>query len=496
MISNPMGKPVQVLREDLGGKLLVIILALVLPLSLASTPLIFDDGDVSWHLATGQWIIDHGKIPRADPFSFTAHGHPWVATAWLADLIYASAYEIAGYAGLAALVAGSLVALHAVLFVHLKHYVGPLGLAATIVGLDVVLNPFILARPHLLVWPIIAIWTIILLRAAEASRAPPLLAALIMLLWTNLHGSFPLGLAIAGLIGFDAVRKARWKTLRQWTTFGVASVIAALLNANGLPGLLQPVNISNLEMLALIEEWQPSQPSVTPQFYVVLLLGIGALLGKGVRIPLGQLALLLFALAAAFTHQRHQSFFIIIAASVVPPVLATNARAWSPSLLIWLAAVPLLVGRALVPLTPLQNAANPRNLIAAVPPDLRFQPVFNGYTFGGPLILAGVKPYIDGRSEIYGDAFVADHSLILQGDVGRFNRVVRRHGIRWTMLPVGSKRLITALDSSKHWGRIYSDRVGVIHVRRPCGRPPATPATLSGTREAPLPAAASGSGSR
>jgi hypothetical protein len=103
--------------------------------------------------------------------------------------------------------------------------------------------------------------------------------------------------------------------------------------------------------------------------------------------------------------------------------------------------------------------------LAAVPADLRGKPVMNGYSFGGPLILAGMRPYIDGRSEMYGDAFFLDYMQISDGDMARFSRAVDRYGIRWTMLPNDDASLIKQLDSSPEWRRLYSDKVGVIHVR-------------------------------
>jgi hypothetical protein len=92
--------------------------------------------------------------------------------------------------------------------------------------------------------------------------------------------------------------------------------------------------------------------------------------------------------------------------------------------------------------------------------------VFNGYSFGGPLILAGIRPYIDGRAEIYGDRFVQNYAAIADGDWGKFNQAVQRYGIRWTVLPASDTRLIQELDSSPDWQRIYSGPAGVVHVRR------------------------------
>ena len=453
-------------REALAAKALFLFLVLGMPLGLASSSKTFNDGDVSWHIAAGEWILRHWSIPATDPFSFTAAGHPWVAIEWLAEVITAAAYGVAGYAGLAAVFAAALMALHAILFVHLQRHIGPIALVAVFIALDLVLGPFILARPHVLVWPLLAGWTVMLLRAAEMKRAPPLWGALIMLVWTNLHGSFPLAIPIGGAIAFDALVAAKWKTLPQWTLFGLASLLAMLVNLNGAAGLLHPLRIVGMGTLPLIEEWQASSPASTPLFYAVLLLGLGALLWSGVRVPAGRLVLLLLLLAMAFSQIRHQSWFIIVAVAVVPPLLGGRSITKGSIAMLGFAAIPMLALRAALPLMPVENAANPRHLIAAIPEALRSQPVFNGYTFGGPLILAGIKPYIDGRADLYGDAFVTDYSEITQGDGARFNRAVERYGIRWTMLPPSNTRLIEELDQSRRWRRIYSDRIGIIHVRR------------------------------
>ena len=46
------------------------------------------DNSFFWHLRTGEWILDHGTVPRHDVFSFTAPGTKWVAQSWLAELTY------------------------------------------------------------------------------------------------------------------------------------------------------------------------------------------------------------------------------------------------------------------------------------------------------------------------------------------------------------------------------------------------------------------------
>ena len=41
------------------------------------------DPDLGWHLRTGELILASGKIPTADPYSFTVAGAPWVEHEWL-----------------------------------------------------------------------------------------------------------------------------------------------------------------------------------------------------------------------------------------------------------------------------------------------------------------------------------------------------------------------------------------------------------------------------
>src|SRR5437763_4176325 len=135
----------------------LLVAVLLIPAALGSSNTIFNDGDVSWHIAAGQWILGHKAIPHTDPFSFTWFGKPWVPIEWLAELIYASAYRLAGYGGVAAVVTAALMALHALVFVNASRW---LRLALLpIVAMDFVLVPMLLARPHVLTWPLLAFWT-------------------------------------------------------------------------------------------------------------------------------------------------------------------------------------------------------------------------------------------------------------------------------------------------------------------------------------------------
>ena len=449
---------------------------LFLPPLLASKPGLFGDGDVSWHVAAGRWILQNRAIPTTDPFSFTMAGQPWIAHEWLSEIIYASAFDFAGFAGLAAVVALAITALHWIVFAHLRRRVGPVAMLVSFIALDLVLAKFMLARPHVLIWPLLALWTSLLLKYRDREQIPPLRLALLVTVWTNLHGSFPIAWIVAAPIALDAVISSRWSrsVLLGWLKFGIASVLAVLLNANGLTQLLLPLNIMGMESASLILEWKPSTPGLTPLFYFVLLFTLAASMLKGVKLRLGETLLLIFLLGWAFLQIRHQTWLAIVAAMILTPHLTGRRaaqpmfsqkhvrRSWAGGALAVITALVLV--RLWVPLEPSHSQTTPRKLLANVPPDLRTKPVFNEYSFGGPLILAGIKPYIDGRADMYGDAFVLDWRDMTQGDMPKFGAAVRKYDIQWTLLRP-NQPLTKQLDASPDWRRLYADKVGVIHVR-------------------------------
>ena len=466
-MSSAAGSPA---RTDRGSSILPLFVAvLLIPAVLGSSKTIFNDGDVSWHIATGQWIMDHRAIPHVDPFSFTWAGKPWVPIEWLAELIYAFAYRLAGYAGVAALVTAALMALHAIVYFGAVRWVRAALLP--IVLMDFTLIPMLLARPHVLSWPLLAWWVAIMMRAREEDRAPPLIAALLMSLWANLHGGFVFGLLIAAAFALEAlvVSTDRRRAFSEWLVFGLLCAGAVFINGNGLEGVIHPLRFTQLEMLPLIDEWKPSRPARTPFFFAVLALTLALALWKRPRLVWTRWLLLALFLGLALLQVRHQAMLAIVAAMILPAGFASRERrsgiAQGP---IWAVAgagaLLLVVMRAVMPLSPPDNEANPWKLIAAVPPELRSRPVLNGYSMGGPLILSGIRPYVDGRGDMYGDKLVVGFSRITHGDAQELGAAVNRWDIRWAMLPNQDKPLIELLSKSG-WRKVYGDKVGVIYAR-------------------------------
>lgn len=471
-------------------RLAVAALALAVFMAIALAPQIFNDGDTGWHIIAGRLIAATGAVPTVDPFSLTFGGKPWLAHEWLAELIMAGAFAIGGWSGLALLTAAAMAGLVLVLGLEIGRWLnGPRTLIVLLLVL-IALVPFILARPHVLAWPLLALWLTVLLRAREAGRAPPLAAVLIMLVWANLHASFLFGVVLAGAFGLEALLAAdnRVAVFRNWLSFGLVTLAATLATPFGFGGLLFPLQVSGMKSIPTVVEWRPTVLAQAPGFLVFLVISLFALLYRGVRVPALRLLILMAIFIMAFQAVRHQALLAIVgslmlaaplAASFPPaPFPPATGKGAGPSrrVLAGLFAAALLfgVGRIAIPLTKPDTPSNPVSLIAALPAALHRQPVLNSYAFGGPLIFAGIRPYIDGRVDMYGDAFTFDHLAMINGDKPAFDRAVARWGITWTILQPDSP-LVAVLDASPDWQRFAADPWAVVHVRRRPAPAPASP---------------------
>ena len=174
----------------------------------AFSPQVLGDGDTWSHVATGEWIIAHGAAPRADPFSQSMPGAPWIAHEWLSEVLLALAFRAGGWSGVVLLtaVAAAITALIAGLSAARELRGAPL-VAVVAIGLSLV-PANLLARPHVLALPLAAAWTAELIAARDRGRAPPLGLAALMTLWANMHGGFIFSLVLIGPFALEAVAEA------------------------------------------------------------------------------------------------------------------------------------------------------------------------------------------------------------------------------------------------------------------------------------------------
>src|ERR1700690_227849 len=175
-------------------------LPLIIGLAAAARPLlspmpVLNDPDTYLHIGAGQWIMAHMALPLRDPFSHSMSGAPWSVHEWLAEIVLAGTYDLAGWVGIVLLTVGCYAAAIAILARHVLKHAEPLT-AIIVVGASVAVTlPHLLARPHVLALPLLVLWGSAVFTARDRGRRPPLWLLPCMVLWANLHGSFIFGLA-------------------------------------------------------------------------------------------------------------------------------------------------------------------------------------------------------------------------------------------------------------------------------------------------------------
>jgi len=474
---------------------IVLLLSLF---ALVRAPVLVGTPDTFWHLAAGQWIVEHVQVPDRDPFSHSMANAPWHAHEWLSEVVMWAVYASAGWGGLALLAVlcwgAALAAMTRFLVARLEP-VHALLLVGLVAGMT---TTHLWARPHALTMPILVLWVATLVDASERRAAPPWWLAAVMVLWANLHGSYTLGLALAVALSCDAVLAAapgaRKRAARRWGAFVAVCLATSMLTPFGWNGLVYTVEVMRQEVaLTLIQEWQsPNFHKPHPlEFWLLLFFGL-AMAGR-VRLPWVRIVIVLGLTHLALKHMRN----VAILGWVAPLVMAAPlARSWytdrrpardaeridrffrslgAPSPFAgWLvcavvvaAVLATFVQRDLVRPSPkwMPSAA----VAAAEKAGLLSTPVFNAFNFGGYLILRGIPVYIDGRSDMYGDPFLRDTlTVTMPKDAAAMLARLDRYRIGWTLLQPGSPTVVL-LDQMPGWRRVHADEVAVVHARSPAG---------------------------
>ncbi len=440
-------------------------------------PQILNDGDTLWQISTGAWILDHHAIPTTDPFSFTAGDRHWFPHEWLAETVLAGAFRIGGMQAVMVLAAGSAGLTAAILLRRLRQFLPDLYAVTFMVVALALAAPSMLARPHLLAWPCLAIWCSGLVGARARRTAPSLLLLPVMVLWVNLHGSFMLGLVLPGFFMVEALLDPgarRVRVLIGWAGFTLTAWVAALLNPEFLAGVLFPIHLVGMSSLAWIGEWQPVDFSHFQPLEIVIL---GALaLGFTGKLTLPPIRSLMFLglTYGALTHARNGQLLGIVGALILAePVGASLARGCAGRLgTAWrwplggaaMAGIAAMMLRFATPLSPAVTGASFAASIGAVPPSLSAQPVLNDYGLGGQLIFNGVRPFIDSRADLYGDAFLGRYRRLVSLDVPLLKQTIAEFGITWTIFPSGHP-VVAIMDDMPGWKRLVDEGGIVIHVR-------------------------------
>jgi tetratricopeptide (TPR) repeat protein len=214
------------------------------------------DADIWWHLRSGEWILEHGRPPQVDPFTFGSEGRPWIDVHWLFQLLLLFVFRLGGTSA-AILLAASVISL-AVLVTLAARPRGsslPMMLLCWIPAL-ILINFRSQPRPEIFTLLFLAAYFAILTRAEDRPGLIWLLPV-VQLLWVNVQGLFALGPVVLGMWVFVRSSSLLWQRFRgqivesarprRWWFYVLGSsllvVLACLANPYGVKGALFPLEL-------------------------------------------------------------------------------------------------------------------------------------------------------------------------------------------------------------------------------------------------------------
>jgi len=463
------------------------------------------DPGIGWHLVTGRYIVEHGVVPDHEMFSFTIPGHPEVNFYWLFEALGALLVKAGGlplYTVACMLVYAAIPVLLYRRMLRIGAGLVPAFLL-TVVAYTVLLS-HALARPHILSYLFFAVLIDVLDQYESGHRSARSLwwVPLLLMVWTNVHGGFVVGLgtlavfaAVAAGHGVVTGDVAERRRAGVYGTLFVLALAATLINPRAWTLHVEVLGYLRMVSPKFFQEFRsPNFQSggAAVQAFELLVLSLIVVLARGGRrLAWIECVLLVGLLHASLGSIRYMNLFAIVAAPIVARevtplcdaawprfqarmrrIAAEQAALRSPWL--YFPAVSLVLvllaatGRAGLPrnFDDLQLSRGAAEFIAAHPD--RFARAFNTDNVGGALIYRfwpSMKVFVDDRVQVYGDDFIMNKYLAVLQLHPNWQAVLDEYGVTAAVVGGPRTRLATMLRAVPGWTVAYEDDRTAIFFR-------------------------------
>uniref|UniRef100_A0A7C2JYF8 Glycosyltransferase RgtA/B/C/D-like domain-containing protein n=1 Tax=Schlesneria paludicola TaxID=360056 RepID=A0A7C2JYF8_9PLAN len=499
--------------------------------------------DLWGHVAYGDWILTHGRLPDEDPFAELAAGVPVIDTAWLSQVLLALAGRGPDAEWLAHLFALTVLVASVVLARAACERSGQwgVGVACSALAFGIAWSRHAVQRPEMFGQLCFAalLWLVVrsgLMDGRVRGNQPVsggeggwLWHAAVFLLfmaWANLHGSFIVGLAVLAVLALGRAidRLIACRSLsatvchaevqRGLTALELA-VLGACCNPYGFDLVLRTLVFPVHPNLAAVMEWFPLEMASLEGIPMALswILTTGVFRHSRRRVSPSEVGLLLLFNAAVCLRVRMIAWYAPVLAIVLAPHLAEIAArfglwercqwAWlvrkshrltlMAVLLVWMTFVfspisrPVLGGdpRPATQVFSHQTPLGATNWLLQHPPEgLVYAPQWWGdwLVWRGPQglrVMATTNVIHLLPSQVW-----QDYLAIATADRGWEDRLDRYRINTVVVSRELQSCLVRAVEQATGWTVVYEDSVSVIAVRS------TRPQTESGNVTAPL--AASG----
>lgn len=461
--------------------------------------------DLWGHLAYGRLIWETGALPNTEPLLPLAANVRFVDTAWLSQLAGYAVERSGGVAGLQVLFGGLLTLISAawLALAHRRVRDWRWVIAGLLIYLWLDWFHLYVIRPQLAgtACYVVLLWR---LTARCASRRDWIGIPALFALWANLHGSFPVGLALIGVFlagrSVDTFRRTRAlraighdRRVHQLMLWLALAAAGAAINPYGLALYTDVLNVARSPNLADLTEWQPLElQSRLGRSFAAVAVGLLVLSCVTPRRIRSWEGLLLIGLAlGGLSSARLLTWWSPVAAYL----LILHARAtWrklrrkpygvsaEPRRLIWTGVVCVAVISALGA-GPLERSltagrSEVSNSVSSFTPVsatefLRERPpaglVFNTYEWGDYLLWAGpagLQVFVNSHAQLIPPDVWRDYLRMLRQEAG-WRELLDRYDVNTVVVdPLNRGALIASLRADPAWRVVYEDRVAVILTRR------------------------------
>ncbi|TME56387.1 MAG: hypothetical protein E6I58_08140 [Chloroflexi bacterium] len=459
------------------------------------------DPDFWWHIRIGQWMVENGRLPSTDIFTYTAQTHVWTDHEYLTEALMWLIYSKVGAIGISIFFGLITYAGFYLMYRQVRRQpfvIVALGLALGAVAGAPIWGP----RAQMITFALTCL-ELYWLQGYLSGRSRSLqFFPLVMVLWANLHGGWVIGFVWLGvslaaeLIGWvwEPSNPAHRAHVRFLAIITAASAVAVLATPHGFSLILYPFQTvaSDAQQRLIVEWFSPDfhQFYLRPFELMVLLLVAGFALR---RPSLYEVLLSLAGLALALQSVRNLALFVAAATPVLVNSYSeywnevSKARGWKltlPSQPIFavVTAVVLLaiVLTTLVHIAGETSPSHQQTLTAttypvgaadwlAAHPDVGTR-MYNQYGWGGYLAYR-FYPQPNRRVFIFGEAaLMGDDLLNRYEDVQTlrpdWKQILDQCQVDYIVYNRG-EALANVLAGDPAWRLVYSDSVAVIYVRGP-----------------------------
>jgi hypothetical protein len=455
------------------------------------------DGDTGTHIRTGEFILSTHTVPHQDLYSFTSPEKPWYAWEWLAAAMFGAAHQIAGLKGVV-LLAGTVICLALMLLFRQMIWRGvalPAAVAVIIVAAGA-MNFHFLARPHIFttLLTVVAFW-MLERDLAEPARAIWLLPFLTVV-WTNLHGGFPVVIVALGLAACAALLRREPSRFRRYAVLAALCAAATMLNPYGWKLHTHLAEYLRSDWLVnRIDEFQSPvfRGGSMLRFEILLFAGLIVVFELVRKRRYYEAMLIVFWAHASLVSARHATIYAIAASPAIAEQLTALWDRWTgaagPSSVrgvlrdvfrdmqrqaartsIWIPVFVVLLAAGrwagpwpadFPPAFPTELLSRNASLVANGNARILSSDWWGGYL--NYRFYPQRRVFIDGRSDFYGPGRI-DEYMSLRMARDSWEDLADRYGFDFALIPPDWP-LSQALKTSRRWKMADQDRVAILFRR-------------------------------